>query len=84
MFGNNEHTLWVERYRPDTLVGYVGNQSIVDKVKLYLENGDVPHLLLYGNAGTGKTTLAKIISNNIDCDLLYINASDENSVDTVS
>jgi len=83
MFGNNEHTLWVERYRPDTLEGYVGNQSIVDKVKLYLENGDVPHLLLYGNAGTGKTTLAKIISNNIDCDLLYINASDENSVDTV-
>ena len=83
MFGNNEHTLWVEKYRPDTLEGYVGNQSIVDKVKLYLENGDVPHLLLYGNAGTGKTTLAKIISNNIDCDLLYINASDENSVDTV-
>jgi replication factor C small subunit len=83
MFGNNEHTLWVERYRPDTLQGYVGNQSIVDKVKLYLENGDVPHLLLYGNAGTGKTTLAKIIANNIDCDLLYINASDENSVDTV-
>jgi len=83
MFGNNEHTLWVERYRPDTLQGYVGNQSIVDKVKLYLDNGDVPHLLLYGNAGTGKTTLAKIIANNIDCDLLYINASDENSVDTV-
>ena len=83
MFGNNEHTLWVEKYRPDTLQGYVGNQSIVDKVKLYLENGDVPHLLLYGNAGTGKTTLAKIIANNIDCDLLYINASDENSVDTV-
>jgi len=83
MFGNDEHTLWVEKYRPDTLEGYVGNQSIVDKVKLYLENGDVPHLLLYGNAGTGKTTLAKIISNNVDCDLLYINASDENSVDTV-
>jgi len=83
MFGNNEHTLWVEKYRPDTLEGYVGNQSIVDKVKLYLENGDVPHLLLYGDAGTGKTTLAKIIANNIDCDLLYINASDENSVDTV-
>lgn len=83
MFGNNEHTLWVERYRPDTLEGYVGNASIVDKVKLYLENGDVPHLLLYGNAGTGKTTLAKIIANNTDCDLLYINASDENSVDTV-
>ena len=83
MFGNNEHTLWVEKYRPDTLEGYVGNQGIVDKVKQYLQNNDVPHLLLYGDAGTGKTTLAKIISNNIDCDLLYINASDENSVETV-
>lgn len=83
MFGNSEHTLWVEKYRPDTLQGYVGNQSIVDKVILFLENCDVPHLLLYGTAGTGKTTLAKIIANNLDCDLLYINASDENSVDTV-
>lgn len=83
MFGNVEHTLWVEKYRPDSLEGYVGNQNIVDKVKLYLQNGDVPHLLLYGDAGTGKTTLAKIIANHLDCDLLYVNASDENSVDTV-
>ena len=45
MFGNSEHTLWVERYRPDTLEGYVGNQAIVDKVRIYLESGDVPHLL---------------------------------------
>lgn len=83
MFGNAEHTLWVEKYRPDSLEGYVGNQNIVDKVKLYLQNGDVPHLLLYGDAGTGKTTLARIIANHLDCDLLYVNASDENSVDTV-
>ena len=83
MFGNNEHTLWVERYRPNTVAGYVGNRQIVDKVKIYLESGDVPHLLLFGSAGTGKTTLAKLIANNIDCDLMYINASDENNVDTV-
>jgi replication factor C small subunit len=83
MFGNNEHTLWVERYRPDQLDGYVGNQSIIDKVKIYLESGDVPHLLFYGSAGTGKTTLAKLIANNVDCDLMYINASDENNVETV-
>jgi DNA polymerase III delta prime subunit len=83
MFGNTEHTLYVEKYRPNSLEGYVGNQSIVEKVKVYLQNGDVPHLLLYGSAGTGKTTLAKLIANNIDCDLMYINASDENSVDTV-
>jgi replication factor C small subunit len=83
MYGNNEHTLYVEKYRPESLEGYVGNQAIVEKVKIYLENGDVPHLLFYGTAGTGKTTLAKLIANNIDCDLMYINASDENNVDTV-
>ncbi len=83
MFGNEEHTLWVERYRPDTLDGYVGNEHVVEKVDIYLQNGDVPHLLLYGSAGTGKTTLAKIISKNLDCDVMYINASDENNVETV-
>jgi DNA polymerase III delta prime subunit len=83
MFGNTEHTLYVEKYRPNTLDGYVGNQAIIEKVKIYLQSGDVPHLLLYGTAGTGKTTLAKLIANNIDCDLMYVNASDENNVDTV-
>ena len=43
----------------------------------------MPHLLLYGKAGTGKTTLAKILVKNIDCDYIYINASDENNVETV-
>lgn len=80
---NTENTLWVEKYRPDTLEGYVGNEHILEKVKIYIENEDVPHLLLYGVAGTGKTTLAKIITNQIDCDVMYINASDENNVDTV-
>ena len=77
MFGNVENTLWVEKFRPDTLDGYVGNELVISKVKLYLENGDVPHLLFYGGAGTGKTTLAKIIAGNVDADLMYINASDE-------
>jgi len=83
MFGNQENTLWVEKFRPGTLDGYVGNEHIIDKVKLYLKSGDVPHLLFYGGAGTGKTTLAKIIANNVDADLMYINASDENNIDTV-
>ena len=80
---NMSNSLWVEKYRPDTLDGYVGNEHILEKVKIYIENEDVPHLLLYGVAGTGKTTLAKIITNQIDCDVMYINASDENSVDAV-
>ena len=78
-----EHSLWVEKHRPQNLDTYVGNDFIRDKVKVYLETGDVPHLLLYGQAGTGKTTLAKLITKNIDCDFMYINASDENNVDNV-
>ena len=79
----NEHSLWVEKYRPTDLKTYIGNEHLKSKVELYLENDDVPHLLLYGKAGTGKTTLAKIVVKNIECDYLYINASDENSVDAV-
>jgi|TARA_R110000824_G_scaffold399932_1_gene606374 replication factor C small subunit len=78
-----EHSLWVERYRPTQLENYVGNEHLKAKVERYIKSNDVPHLLLYGRAGTGKTTLAKLIVKNIECDYLYINASDENSVDTV-
>ncbi len=78
-----KNSLWVEKYRPSTLDSYIGNEHLRSKVKLYIESGDLPHLLLYGRAGTGKTTLAKLLVNNIDCDYLYINASDENSVDVV-
>tara|TARA_B100001250_G_scaffold279081_1_gene241470 strand:+ start:1774 stop:2691 length:918 start_codon:yes stop_codon:yes gene_type:complete len=81
--GLMEHSLWVEKYRPTNLSTYVGNEHLREKVGVYLESGDVPHLLLYGRAGTGKTTLAKIIVKNIDCDYMYINASDENKVDDV-
>jgi len=77
------NTLWVEKYRPGNLDTYIGNEHLKDKVSVYLESGDLPHLLLYGKAGTGKTTLAKILVKNIECDYLYINASDENNVDTV-
>jgi DNA polymerase III delta prime subunit len=80
---NAEHTLWTEKYRPYKLEDYVGNEHLKSKVAGYLENGDIPHLLLYGKAGTGKTTLAKLIVNSMDCDYMIINASDENNVDTV-
>ncbi len=77
------NTLWTEKYRPSSIDTYIGNEHLLDKVSVYLESGDLPHLLLYGRAGTGKTTLAKILVKNIECDYLYINASDENNVDTV-
>ena len=78
-----KHSLWVEKYRPQNIDTYIGNEHLKSKVDRYLKSSDIPHLLLYGKAGTGKTTLAKIVVNNIDCDYLYINASDENSVDAV-
>ena len=77
------NTLWVEKYRPSSMDTYIGNKHLKSKVSIYLESGDLPHLLLYGKAGTGKTTLAKLLVKNIECDYLYINASDENNVDTV-
>jgi len=83
MYGKTENTLWVESFRPDTLEGYIGNEHIIEKVRIFINNGDVPHLLFYGTAGTGKTTLAKIIAGSVDADVMYINASDENSVDAV-
>ena len=75
--------LWVEKYRPQTLEGYVGNEVIKNKVSDYLNQGSIQNLLLHGVAGTGKTTLAKLIANNLNCDLLYINASDERGIDTI-
>jgi len=77
------NSLWVERYRPRKLEEYVGNEHLKEKVADYLQSGDVPHLLFFGKAGTGKTTLAKLIVNSINCDHIIINASDENNVDTV-
>ena len=77
------NSLWVEQYRPSNLDEYVGNEHLKTKVADYLQSGDVPHLLFFGKAGTGKTTLAKLIVNTIDCDHIIINASDENNVDTV-
>jgi replication factor C small subunit len=77
------NSLWVEKYRPRKLDEYVGNEHLKQKVSDYLQSGDVPHLLFFGKAGTGKTTLAKLIVNSISCDYIIINASDENNVDTV-
>lgn len=77
------NSLWVEKYRPKKLQDYVGNEHLKTKVADYLQSGEVPHLLFFGKAGTGKTTLAKLIVNSINCDYIIINASDENNVDTV-
>ena len=78
-----EHTLLNEIYRPKDLSTYVGNKSLKESIAKQLLNNDIQNYLFYGPAGTGKTTLAKIIVNNLDCDYLYINASDERGIETI-
>jgi replication factor C small subunit len=78
-----EHTLLVEKYRSKTLDEYVGNENVKLTISKYLEQNDIQNLIFYGPAGTGKTTLAKLIVNNLNCDYLYINASDERGIETI-
>ena len=78
-----QHTLWIEKYRSETLEQYIGNDAIKTRIADCIANNDIPHFIFAGSAGTGKTTLAKLIVKNIQCDYLYINASDENGIDTI-
>lgn len=78
-----DNTLLVEKYRPTDLKHYIGNEQVKETIQKYLDQNDIQNFIFYGPAGTGKTTLAKLIVKNLDCDYLYINASDENGIDTI-
>ena len=71
-----EHYLWAEKYRPKNLSEFVGSPEVKDAFSKYLTSGEIPHILLYGSAGCGKTSLAKLVVSSIPCDHLFINASD--------
>lgn len=86
------HDLWVEKYRPDTLAGYVFKDKMMEvQIREWIDNPDkkripIPNVMLSGVQGTGKTTLAKILINMLGVepgDVLDINASRENGVDTI-
>lgn len=76
-------SLWYHDYRPRTLGDYIGNEDLKEKIGKWIGEKNIPHLLFYGPAGTGKTSLAKLIIENIKCDYIYLNASDENGIDTI-
>lgn len=79
--------LWVEKYRPRTVSDYVFRDDKQKKqVSSWVDSGAIPHLLFSGAAGTGKTTLAKVLLKELDVDdgdVMMINASNENNVDTM-
>ena len=78
-----QHTLFTERFRPTDPKDYIGNEVFKSNLDNWIEQQDIPHILLYGPAGTGKTTAAKLIISNLDCDSIYINCSDENGIETI-
>tara|TARA_R110002020_G_scaffold90850_1_gene221116 strand:+ start:555 stop:1445 length:891 start_codon:yes stop_codon:yes gene_type:complete len=75
--------LFVEKYRPHNLDSFIGDNTVRDKIQEYITEGTLQNLLLFGPAGTGKTSLAKLIVNTLKADHLYINASDERGIDTI-
>jgi DNA polymerase III delta prime subunit len=80
---NKENSLLNEKYRPLTLDTFVGNEQLKIAIGGYLERNDIQNFIFYGPSGTGKTTLAKLIVGNLNCDYLYINASDERGIETI-
>ena len=80
---NTDNSLLNEKYRPITLDTYVGNAKLKASIAKQLDQNDIQNYLFYGPAGTGKTTLAKLCIKNLDCDHLYINASDERGIETI-
>lgn len=74
---------WADTYAPKTLETYVASPSLLQKMKFYIEKSAIPNLLFSGPSGTGKTTLAKLLTSQLPCDVKYINASDENSIDVI-
>jgi DNA polymerase III delta prime subunit len=78
------NSLWVEKYRPKKIEDLVISDEIKNSLLHFKNTKDIPHLLFTSVAGTGKSSVAKIIVNDLlNCDYLYINASDENGIDTI-
>ena len=78
-----EHYILNEKHRPSTLEGYICEESFKQKIQTWIEEQNIPHLFFYGKAGSGKSTLAKILAKNIDCDYIYVNATDKRSMDSI-
>ena len=80
----SKNDLWVEKYRPKKIDDIIGQNSFKEKIKEHIKKGHIPNLLFYcSTPGTGKTTTAKVIVKELGLHYLYLNAADENNVETV-
>ena len=79
----DDQFLWVEKYRPQKIDECVLPESLKDTFKQYIAQGELPHFLLSGTAGVGKTTVAKALCNEIGADYIMINGSEESGIDTL-
>jgi replication factor C small subunit len=84
----SELEIWTEKYRPKTLDEVIGQQQIVEKLKAFVRNKNIPHLLFAGPAGTGKTTCAIAVAKELygadwNKNMIELNASDERGIDTI-
>ena len=77
-----EHLLWTEKYRPQTVEDCILPERLKAVFQEYVNQKQIPNLLLAGGAGVGKTTIAKAMCNEIGCDFMVINGSDESGIDT--
>jgi DNA polymerase III delta prime subunit len=77
-----EHLLWTEKYRPQTIEDCILPERLKKPFQEYVNQKQIPNLLLTGGAGVGKTTVAKAMCNEVGCDFMVINGSDESGIDT--
>ena len=77
-----EHLLWTEKYRPKTIEDCILPERLKLPFQEYVNQKNIPNLLLAGGAGVGKTTVAKALCNEVGCDYIVINGSDESGIDT--
>jgi DNA polymerase III delta prime subunit len=79
----SEHMLWVEKYRPQTIEDCILPDALKKSFQEFVNRKEIPNLLLCGTAGVGKTTVARALCEEVGCDYIVINGSDENGVDAV-
>ena len=78
-----KNTLWVEKFRPQTIDECILPDDLKKAFKVFSQKDDIPNMLLCGKPGMGKTTIAKALCNELNCDFILINGSDERGIDVL-